>query len=466
MSALILPAASHQLELFDSVSESKLYHPEDQRGFFSLLWREGDKKTQWSWPLTEMAHVLRHEVDYTQDTWISQGEFFKPNRRVVNLARIGVLFVDLDTYKIPALANLSPDALVQRFHLFCVEHGIVPPSLVVFSGRGLQVKWLLSRPIPSAALPRWNACQQTLIERFKTYGSDPQARDASRVLRLVHSHHGLSGQRIEVIDYTGIHGKPVTYDFDWLADQMLPRTREEWAAFVIEDRARNAKWKAKKEERAKLIAENPRAEIFRGYNGRTLAWTRLIDLRKLGEIRGGWVDENGVSSRTLALHWMLNFLCLSGAANPSTFHHEARELAKQIDPYWQFKPEELGTLRQKAIDYVSGKTIEIGGREWPALYTPKNQTLIDLFRITDAEQRQLKTIITPALATERDTIRQREKRRASGVVERSEYDQDRKQKAADRAAEIRTLRDQGLTASAIAKQLGITSRTVFNAFKD
>ncbi len=462
MSALILPtAASHQLELFDSVSESTLYHPEDQRGFFSLLWREGDKKTQWSWPLTEMARVLRHEVDYTQDTWISQGEFFKPNRRVVNLARIGVLFADLDTYKIPALSNLSPDALVQRFHFFCTEQGLVAPSLVVFSGRGLQVKWLLSKPVPSAALPRWNACQRMLIERLETFGSDRQARDASRVLRLVDSHHSISCQRIEVIDYTGINGKPVTYDFDWLADQILPRTREEWAAFVVEDRARKAERKAKKEERAKLVAENPKAEIFRGYNGRTLAWARLNDLRKLGELRGGWVTENGASSRTQALHWQLNFLCLSGAANPCTFHHEARELAKQIDPHWEFKSDELGTLRNKAIDYVSGKTIEFGGREWPALYTPKNQTLIDLFGISDAEQRQMKTIITPALATERDTIRQREKRRAAGVVERSEYLGGIK----DRQAEIRALKADGVAVAEIARRLGVTRPTVYAALK-
>lgn len=98
--------------------------------------------------------------------------------------------------------------------------------------------------------------------------------------------------------------------------------------------------------------------------------------------------------------------------------------------------------------------LQFGGRCWPALYTPKNQTLIDLFGITDEEQRQLKTIITPALATERDTTRQREKRRADGVLERSEYESNRQQQATERAIRIKALKAEGLSANAIAKQLG------------
>jgi DNA-binding CsgD family transcriptional regulator len=95
------------------------------------------------------------------------------------------------------------------------------------------------------------------------------------------------------------------------------------------------------------------------------------------------------------------------------------------------------------------------------LYTPKNQTLIDLFGISDAEQRQLKTIITPALATERDTIRQREKRRAAGVVERSEYLGGIK----DRQAEIRALKAEGVAVAEIARRLGVTRPTVYAALK-
>jgi DNA-binding CsgD family transcriptional regulator len=454
MSALILTS---QFELFDATSEAELYHPVSPRhGFFSLLWKEGHGKKQRSYPLSDMAQVL-NMVDYTRDTWISQAEFVVPNRRVVNLARVGVMFVDLDTYKSELMCHRSTAEQVQTLHFWCADLGIPLPSIVVFSGRGLQAKWLLQSALPRAALPRWNACQKALVEALEPLGADRQARDASRVLRLVESIHSVSGQKVHVVDVQGSVSDPTAYDFDVMADHLLPFTRHELQHLREQ---RETKKESRKAE-LKLIAENPRAEIFKGFNGRSLSWARLEDLRTLGKLRGGFVDGNDVSMRTLALHWQMNFLCLSGAVHSATFHHEASELAKQLDPKWKFAADELSTLRAKANAYASGQSIEFGGRKWPALYTPKNQTLIDIFGITDAEQRQLRTIITPALATERDTIRQREKRRAAGVVERSEYIGGIK----ERQAQIKVLKAEGLSANAIAKQLGITARTVFNALK-
>lgn len=454
MSALILPG-DRQFELFDSLDEAQLYHPGDRHGFFSLLFGS-HKKTQKSYPLSEMARVLSM-VDYSRDTWISQAEFTVPNRRVVNLARVGLLFVDLDTYKSEIMQGRTVSEQIQTLHFWCADRGIPLPSLVVFSGRGLQAKWFLEDALPRAALPRWNACQKALIEALEPIGADRAARDASRVLRLVESIHSKSGERVEVVDVQGQAEMPVRYDFEQLAEILLPLTRHELQRL----REHRATQKAERQQRLQLVRDNPKAAIFKGYNGRALAWARLEDLRTLGELRKGWVSKEGASMRTAALHWQLNFLCLSGAVNPSTFHYEAKELSKQLDPAWEFSADELGTLRGKAQAYASGQTIEFGGRQWPALYTPKNQTLIDIFGITDAEQRQLRTIITPALATERDTVRQREKRRAAGMQERSEY----LAGINDRRSQIKQLKAQGMSAAAIAKQLGIASRTVFNALK-
>jgi len=458
-------SVNSQLKLFDAFDEASLYHPSaDQHGFFSLLFSNGQKKTQRSYRLSAMAEVLSL-VDYSRDTWMSQGEFVSPNRRIVNLARIGLLFVDLDTYKCPGVADLSVDQQVQRLHFLCAEANIPPPSLVVFSGRGLQAKWLLDRPLPRAALPRWNACQLALVDILSSMGSDRQARDASRVLRLVDSTHTGSSQKVHVVDVHGPFSEPVAYDFEMLAEALLPMTRAEWLDFMASEANRKAERKAKveaKKAKFELVSDNLQAATFRGFNPRALAWARLEDLRKLGEIRNGWVNDNGVSSRTLALHWQLNFMALSGVILPGKFDVEANELARKIDPTWRFNASELGTLKNKAKDYVCGKKVEFAGRERPALYTPKNQHLIDLFGITDDEQRQLKTIISPSIATERDTLRQRAKRRAAGVQERSEY----LSTVHERREKIQSLKAEGLSAAAIAKQLGVAVRTVWNALKE
>lgn len=455
MSALILPGDDRQFEIFGAAEEAKLYHPGDRHGFFSLLFGS-HKKTQRSYPLSEMAQVLKL-VDYTRDTWISQAEFTVPNRRVVNLARVGLLFIDLDTYNSEIMRGRTVQEQISTVHFWCADRGIPYPSLVVFSGRGLQLKWFLDNALPRAALPRWNACQKALVEALEPLGADRQARDASRVLRLVESLHSKSGERVEVVDVQGSVDEPVRYDFEQLAETLLPLTRFELQHKREQRAAQKAEWQL----RLQLVRDNPRAEIFKGYNGRSLAWARLEDIRTLGKLRGGWVSQQGASMRTTSLHWQLNFLCLSGAVNPSTFHFEAKELAKQLDPNWAFSISELGTLRKKAEAYASGQKIEFGGREWPALYTPKNQTLIDIFGITDAEQRQLRTIITKDLSRERNTERERAKRRAAGIQERSEY----LAGVNDRRTQIKQLKADGHSAASIAKQLGVTTRTVFNALK-
>ena len=261
---------------------------------------------------------------------------------------------------------------------------------------------------------------------------------------------------MRVIDVQGVGTTPASFDFDDLADVLLPLTRLELQILREQRGVRDAQRKS-----LKLIKQdNPRSAIFQGFSGRRLAWDRLEDLRTLGELRGGWVDDNGVSTRTQALHWQLNFLCLSGAAHPGNFYLEANELAKQIDTGWQPERDELSTLRSKAEQYSKGEKIEFGGRTWPALYTPKNATLIDLFSITDAEQQKLKTIMSKGEATRRDTARQTVKRRAAGIQERSEY----LSAAQERKAQIKALSNT-MTTAQIAAQLGVSLSTVKSALR-
>ena len=456
MPALILP---RHLPLFTGSDEAELYHPAGGGGFFSLLTQEkaGAAKNQRSHKLADMPTVLEG-LDYRKNVWLSQAEYFRPNRRAVNMSRVGLLFSDLDTYKCPLMAGLTLDQQLARLHFFCDDNGIPRPSIVVFSGRGLQVKWLLKSALPRAALPRWKACQKALYEILKPLGSDKLALSVSQVLRLVDSTHLGSGEVVRVIDVQGTGAEPDVHDFDDLADALLPLTRMELQILREQRGVRDAERKA-----LKLIkSENPKSQIFKGFNGRVLAWHRMDDLRKLGELRGGWVDDKGVSSRTQALHWQLNFLCLSGAAHTGDFYREANELAKQIDPSgWLPAPDELSTLKAKAEQYGNGQRIEFAGRSWPALYTPKNATLIDLFEITDAEQRLMKTIMSKAEATRRDTERQAVKRRAAGVQERAVY----LDGVHSRQAEIKSLKAEGVAVKEISRRLGVPRSTVYNALK-
>ncbi len=396
-----------QLALFDQRQEANTYHDAGRRGFFSLLTSQhnGDKR-QSSHPLSEMATVLGM-VDPTRDTWLSQAEFFRPNRRVVNLLRIGLLFVDLDTYRMPWAKGRTPEDQVAGVIYFCQAEGLPPPSLMIYSGRGLQLKWLLDSPIPRQALPRWNACQRHLVDKLAELGADPAAKDASRVLRLVDTVNTKSGNICRVVHVQEEAGEPARYNFEYLCEMLLPVAR--WDIEAQQKRRR---------DRQLTLIPGGRQGNLKGFSGRQLAWDRLEDLRRLADLRGGAVE----GERMQHLFWRLNFLLLSGATNASLMYHEASALARELDSSWNHRSEELMTLYSKAKANEAGETVEFNGRKLPPLYTPRNDTLINLFQITDDEQRQLRTIISKDMAKERDRKRKEAARRAAGAIDRETYE--------------------------------------------
>lgn len=436
----MLPAEKNpnndQPEQLQLITEPYGYH-KGGRGFFATLVREpaASRARQHVYTLDRLPWVLEH-LNPKNDTWLSQGEFSAPNRRVVNLARIGLAFVDLDSYKTDRYRDLRPEVLAQVLRAACADSGLPAPSLILWSGRGLQIKWIFDRAIPAAALPRWNAVQRVLCDTLAPLGADKGARDASRVLRVEHTVNTKSGEIVRVLDASGTE-----YDFDTFADAVLPLHREQ-----VREQKQLRLLKGGKGDTSGLRRLSPRQ----------LAWDRLYDLRQLGRLRGGFADQ-----KTTALHWQLNFMLLSGCVTAATMYHEAAELAKQIGGgEWQHQTSELSTLYRKACSWAAGESIEFAGKKYPALYTPKNDTLIGLFGITDDEQRQLKTIISDDEAARRHRDRQTEARRKAGAVSREEYRANAQAAAAARAAETRRLRSEGLSFRQIAERLGISVGSV------
>lgn len=397
-----------QLALFDREEEARAYHDPARSGFFSILVDVNGDKRQSSHRLTEMPTVL-NLIDKSRDTWLTQAEFIRPNRRVVNLARVGLLFADLDTYRTPWATGRTPEQLAASVLYFCAQEGIPTPSMLIFSGRGIQAKWLLDGTIPRQALPRWNACQKYLIDRLRPVGADVAAKDASRVLRLVETVNSKSGEICRVVHVeNGPDGQPVRYSFEYLAEMLLPVAR--WT--IEQQRQERA------ERRQLKLLSGAKTDNLRGFSGRQLAWHRLEDLRKLATLRGG-VSEG---ERMQHLFWRLNFLLLSGATHSSQMYYEAKALAGELAPAWAYRDKELMTLYSKAKAYEKGEKISFGGREFAPLYTPKNDTLINLFQITDDEQAQLRTIISKDMAKGRDRARKEAARRAAGAIDRETYE--------------------------------------------
>lgn len=491
----MLPAAEPPA-LLSGLEEAELYHHAGDRGFFTLLWADPEQtkqaagvavvrrqlrlelaalestiplldppgktveevqaqlaalprltpKIQRAYRLGDMPKVIT-ALDQERDTWISQAEFIKPNRRVVFLLRLNLCFVDLDTYKTP-WNGTPPESLSQRVWGYCLDEGIPAPSLILYSGRGLQVKWLLERPLPRAALPRWNAVQKQLVVSLAPFGADPGARDASRLLRLVDTVNTRSGERVRVLWVNEREGEVKHYNFEFLAETILPLSRET----VREER------QAKEERRARLIViPGGKTGNLRSFSGRQLAWDRLEDLRTLARLRG-WM-ERGIPHgyRSKYVHWCLNFLCLSGAVHSSQLFQEAQALVREVCPDFTKEIRSiLSTLYRKAQAYEAGEKVEFGGRDYPPLYTPKNSTLRALFDIEEAETPHLKTIISAAEAAERDRRRHRK------TMDRATY----LETAEQRRAEARLRRARGESLRQIAMAMGVSHEGVRKMLKD
>jgi len=450
-------AHAWQPDLFGGFDEARLYHDPARWGFFSLLFAsetgDGRAKSQRSFPLVKLPWVL-DRVDPRRDTWIGQAEFARCNRRLVNLLRLGVCFADLDIYKGAPLGAVSPSAQAALLVEYCDGEGIPAPSVIIGSGRGLYAKWILSPVLSRRALPYWNAVQAALGRRLRRFGADAGARDGSRVLRLVGVVNARSGTVCRVLHVTESAGEPVTYAIEELGDAVLPLSRDELRRRRIERAERR-----ERDSRGSLRAVPGRGQVanLRSFSPRQLAWDRLLDLRRLVDLRyhGDAVPEGW---RMTMLFWQLNFLLLSGATHASGMWHEAAAVARRIDPEWGYGSAELGTLYRKALQFEAGERVEFAGRLYPALYTPRNAKLISIFEITDAEQRELATIVSRDEARRRDAERKRAERAAARA--------EREERREALVRRIVALRDgQGLSWRQIARQVHVSAQKALDLYR-
>lgn len=446
---VVMPAvANQQLDLLDGASEASLYHTAESRSYVAICTQDsqGNFHQRCVKPGELAAYLAFMPLD-DMNVWISQGEFSRPNRRIVNMTRMGVCFLDLDTYKSPA-QGWSRDQVLAKIHDLCASVGIQSPSLIVFSGQGYQIKWLLSSYLPREALVRWNIVQEQLVEVFQPLGADPAAKDAARILRLIGTTNLKTGQKVEVVYAQACPlGLPATADFEHLTKALFPHPRQRKTAKSFE----NAPFRLVHSE-----APSRQNKLLKGINTRILAWDRLHDLRTLAQQRGGI----GEGMRNTYLLVIACQMALSGLIHPHNFQREVRTLQAEIssDPAWLRDRELLGSLQARVEAHHCKEKVEFNGKLTTPIYTYRTSTIINLLAITKDEQQLLKTLISSDLATERNTARERTKRRAAGVQERSEY----LSKAQERKARIQDL-SRTLTAAQIVEQLGVSLKTVYRA---
>jgi len=357
--------------------------------------------------------------DFCADLYLSQAGF-SGNRATRNVAALTSCYVDLDTYNVPELAGLAPEAVLDL--AIAAHPWMPPPTLLASSGRGVYFVWVLTRHLGPNMLPRWQAVEAGLVDALTDLGADAAVKDAARVLRVAGSSHVNAGARVE---------------YRQVAD---PVAFSDLEARVLEHCAPAPR------------SANPRPStgnnVARIWNGRTLAWSRMQDLADLARARGPLTDYRArfLYAYAVAAAWYCH--------TPRALVIELDAFAGEffVDAHRYRGATQCKTILDRVAKSRRGLKVPWRGREVDPRYRMHNRTLIALLDITPEEQRGLRAIMHKSVSRARENQKRSRQRRDEYLAERSQARRKKHEEAVK-------LLEQGHTVSSAARALGVSRQT-------
>jgi hypothetical protein len=418
------------LDLFPGerwITDPRLHGEQLHRGGLGCV-AIAQRTTRGSWRETvypvEVAIELLNHYAGREHVYLSM-QRFRNRRRIAKLLSLSSLYADLDYYR-AGYAGCHPYQVTDLVLDRLAAEEIPSPTLAISSGQGLYLIWQHEH-IKRSALPRWNACQRRIGEVLRPFGSDAQAKDAARVLRVVGTHNDKRPV-YSLLPVGEIH------EFNQLADQVLPLTQAQLHDIRIQRAARRS------QDRLWTPPE--------GFTQGTLWEARLSDLQRLRELR--FMDAQMTDYRH-------RWLYLSGVAmswltvNPNAMRRELFELAREAGGWSEhYAAGKLSSVIRRTFGAFAGEKVEYQGRLVDPRYRFTNQRIIEELEITGDEEREMRTIVSD------DERRRRDRARKNPEMDRQQY----LTRAAKRRAQARRMAAEGLSTSQIAQELCLTQRSI------
>jgi len=357
---------------------------------------------QWHYRYNELL-----EQDFNQENvYISINTFYSTFRRLEYIKELKAQFIDLDIYK----TGFTKEQIIMHLEADYFNKSIPRPNLIIDSGRGLYLIWLLNS-VPSKALPLWKAIEEYLYSVLKPFGADRQALDPTRILRVPGSINSKSKTTVKVIEqYDYI------YDLREIQKEFLPELKP----------------KEKRKGRPK--------KINYVYRERSLYYARIHDITKLCELRE--YDLRG--HREIILFLYRYYLC--------SFTEDTK---KALEDVLELNSMFISPLKENEVIRAT-RSAEKCYLDKNKEYKYKNETLIDLLEITEYEETQMSTIISKGEYKRRDRVYQKNKYQRKL---KSEGKISEKEKLSQRRAKIKDLLAEGLKQKDICSQLNISKDT-------
>lgn len=351
--------------------------------------------------------------------YISVNTFFIPKRKNRHLHKLNCLFVDIDNHN-TEIARHDIDMLY--FYLKNQFFGckVPQPSMVVSTGRGLQLYWKLK---PLSYNPQniryWNKMERKLIKAFDEFcfdgfEVDKAVKDAARILRLAGTYNTKAQEYATILECND-------------NQYMLTEINHE---YFLPANYTKPTYKSPKKKNHFRTLKKEKSESYSKQAEASLLAHRLNDLLLLVEMRNG-----NFQGKRQALIW------------------QVRNILSQLNYTEQEKRDLLYHINKKFYEPLPTSEIEHDLSRETIYNKLTNKCLIDLFEITPAEQQRLKTIID-----------YKEKQARIDKV-RVSMTQERRAEKEKIFIKVRKLCEEGNSQQQIATALGCSVRTIKNYYK-
>ena len=362
----------------------------------------------------------------TEETFVSMQSFRAgaKKRTTTYLEELRTVYLDIDYYNVNKLKNLPAQAVAAKIQKVLQKKKISVPSMIIDSGHGLYLIWLID--IHTASwLPVWQFIMRQFHRCLADFGADAKSLDCSRVLRLPGTVNKKQGDTGVSVCGINIPQNPVIYSFEELYNQAVSLHQGNGPIPEFAPVKKPARKKKKRtQKKSELI--NPSQSYFQASSrSQQIQIDRIYDLQLLLRLR----QEKAVGSRELT------FFYLNVALRRARFSDKERlRMLQQIN---RELPKPLPV--KELLNVV---------KSWTA-YMPSNKVIIDQLRITPDEQKHMRTIFGAEEKARRRTL--------SNLHQVS-----REERSRQCAKIIAELMLKSLSTQRIAEELQVSRQTVYN----
>ena len=321
--------------------------------------------------------------------YTSVNSFYQARRSFETLYNLNALFCDIDCVKhgIPI-----KEAFKELMNLW-INGVILEPSLVIDSGRGLHVYWLLDGCYASTKdKANFVTTYQALLNRFARtlayLGADFKSAEPARVLGVPDTYNIKSGTKrkilkpqLELVEKGVLYERDIRYKIIELADKFLNT----------------------KAYREKKVTFEKRQTAF---NELTLAYARMEDYKTLVHLRNTAKVNEGYRNQLLYDYGLENIDYTKTKENLHTSLYEINSMFRK-----PLETKELGGII-KSLEGSKFKKI-------------KNQTIIEQLEISGYEQQKMRTLIEREIKVARYVEKKKTARRnENGLTKRKQSRED------------------------------------------